>query len=561
MSVNTSVRKLHRIRSIFTSETAKEKLGLMESLRDASIRKASLLKLFHGSLCFIRAFPDDLHHHRLAAELLDDFLPRVRLLDAGERAVLVETGIEGTLVHYRYSYAAALWLARNCAGSVEIDWDELATGDRFDELLRQVVHPCEADYYASGSVTERQWLELARGERKITDFRWLMVQLHRRRAEVGTLSAMYDAADVPLRWRPDRNFAKGRNAVPTAGIVARKHGMRKLRGSTRDEVERPLRNIFLLEKNDGARAISVAVASLAARHRETYHFNHANPGEVYAIDVGGGVHILIYGLLPDYRFCLETTMGYLIVANGMPVGYGGASAIFNQANTGINIFEEYRGSEAPYLWIQVLRAYHHLFGCNRFVINPFQFGAGNKEALKSGAFWFYYRLGFRPVEPEIARLAVAEIAKVKTQQDYRSDTRTLKQLTRCDMHLKLTGARKSEFFPEDWLEVCATGASSVLSRQHAVDRRAAARQAAVGLLATLGTEPDRGWSRNERRALLLQAPVMSLVGDLEHWSRREKDALVSLMKAKGGDQERDYILQLHGHEGLRLGLTRYCQAV
>ena len=35
----------------------------------------------------------------------------------------------------------------------------------------------------------------------------------------------------------------------------------------------------------------------------------------------------------------------------------------------------------------------------RFVVEPSQFGGTNKEGLLSGAFWFYYRLGFRPIDP------------------------------------------------------------------------------------------------------------------------------------------------------------------
>lgn len=91
------------------------------------------------------------------------------------------------------------------------------------------------------------------------------------------------------------------------------------------------------------------MASLAARHRETYHFNHANPGEVYLADVGEGIFVAVFGLAPERRYPLECTMGFLILSNGVPIGYGGSSTLFLQVNTGINIFDEYRGSEASYL--------------------------------------------------------------------------------------------------------------------------------------------------------------------------------------------------------------------
>ena len=85
---------------------------------------------------------------------------------------------------------------------------------------------------------------------------------------------------------------------------------------------------------------------------------------------------------PSTGIPLETTMGYLILSHGVPIGYGGASALFRQVNTGINLFAEYRGSEGSFLWVQVMRVFRHLFGCTRFIANAFQFGSDNAEALE-----------------------------------------------------------------------------------------------------------------------------------------------------------------------------------
>ena len=45
-----------------------------------------------------------------------------------------------------------------------------------------------------------------------------------------------------------------------------------------------------------------------------------------------------------------------------------------------------------------------LFGSDTFAIYPYQLGHENDEGLQSGAWWFYYKLGFRPREPSIAPL-------------------------------------------------------------------------------------------------------------------------------------------------------------
>ena len=519
------------------------------------------MKSYYRSLCFIRAFPDSLLHYRAARREINRFVAHVESIGSDGRSALADTGIEGTRVHYRFSYEVALWIALRCPDAVEIDWREFENFERLTEILRHIVLPAEADYYDSGRISDRKWITQAKGGHRVTDFTWLMEQLRKRRTMKEYWAGMYDAADFPLSWQLGSNFAKGRNALSLEPIKARQRGMRRLKGNAIGVITRPLRSIRHLTRSQGVKAITAAMGALTVRHRETYHFNHANPAEVYAADVDEGVQIVVYGLLPEYRFSLETTMGYLIVANGMPIGYGGASAIFHQANTGINIFEEYRGSEAAYLWGQVLRTYHHLFGCKHFVINPYQIGAGNTEALRSGAFWFYYRLGFRPAIRDITRLASAENAKMKACNNYRTDLKTLKRLTQCDMHLRLRGAKIDEYFEEGWLETCAAGATDILARQNAVERHAAAQEVANKLLRELGEETYSHWSRHEQRALLQQAPLISLVPDLKQWSKTERKKLIDLIRAKGGGCEKDYINRMRKHERLHWSLTKYCQSI
>ena len=156
--------------------------------------------------------------------------------------------------------------------------------------------------------------------------------------------------------------------------------------------------------------IDLARSALAARAREVHAMNYPNADDVHVADLGEGVELAVIGVPPAQRLSLEANYGYLLISNGVPIGYGGVSPLFRQANTGINVFDPFRGSEAAFLWAQMLRAFRTLFGTRRFVINGYQFGAGNSEAIASGAYWFYYRLGFRPSLAENASLAAAEAA-------------------------------------------------------------------------------------------------------------------------------------------------------
>jgi hypothetical protein len=56
-----------------------------------------------------------------------------------------------------------------------------------------------------------------------------------------------------------------------------------------------------------------------------------------------------------------------------------------------------------WFFAQLLRLYHSAFDVDRFEAGNYQVGYGNPEGLRSGAYWFYDRLGFRPMTAAIAR--------------------------------------------------------------------------------------------------------------------------------------------------------------
>lgn len=439
-------------------------------------------------------------------------------------------------VHYSFSFEVARWLARRCPGELSIDWDELDDTSRLDELLTQLLQPAEDEYFDSGWVSSREWIDMARaghvpsGCSTGTDFDWLMAQLTDKRLRP-FWTQLYDAAEIPLVWNLEGSrYSKTRNALTVTRPATRENGMRGRPRLPKKEIMRPLAKMRPLSARKGTRLIDVAMASLAVRYRETYHFNYANPREVYLADVGEGVSVAVFGLLPEHRFPLECTMGYLILSNGVPIGYGGSSVLFKQVNTGVNIFDEFRGSEAAFLWTQVMRVYHALVGCTRFIANPYQFGGDNSEALKSGAFWFYYRLGYRPVLPAIRKLALREDARIRRNRKYRCDVKTLRKLASCDMQLTLPGAKASEFFDERWFET-------------------------VSMLATQALGEAGGKARRDFSSL---APIVAAVQP-DDWASKDKRLTRELLRAKDGELELHYAKLLTRHDKFLISLKKACK--
>jgi len=461
---------------------------------------------------FELAFPDSRARHKEAA---------AGLRDAHEEPV-----------HYSFSFEVARWLARRCPGELSIDWDEFEDTSRLDELLTQLLEPAEDEFFDSGWVSSREWIDMARAGTNGTDFDWLMAQLTDKRLRP-FWTQLYDAAEIPLLWNlVGSRYSKARNALAIREPATRENGMRGRPRLPKKEIMRPLAKMRPLSPRKGTKLIDVAMASLAVRYRETYHFNYANPREVYLADVGEGLSIAVFGLLPEHRFPLECTMGYLILSNGVPIGYGGSSVLFKQVNTGVNIFDEFRGSEAAFVWTQVMRVYHSLVGCTRFIANPYQFGSDNSEALKSGAFWFYYRLGYRPVLPAIRKLALREDARIRRNRKYRTDVKTLRRLASCDMQLTLPDARASEFFDERWFET-------------------------ISMLATKALGEAGGNARRESSSL---APIVAAVQS-ENWDRKDKRLTRELLRAKDGEHELHYAKLLARHGKFLISLKKACKNV
>lgn len=559
MAATTSiVKRLHELRNQFNSAATVEKARLLNDLKHSDIQTLATLKLLHQTLLFIRAFPDSADTHTLAAHALDSFHERIAALPNGKREQLDDTSLAGTTIHYRYSLDVAKWLVRHSPGRVEIDWAEFENTHVLDEILSLMLAPAEDTAFSEGDYSTEEWLKIAKGEARGTDFDWLIRQMQSERRLRATGKDLYEDADLPVVWElGDCAASVSRNRLSLTRVVFRK-GMRRLPANPGRMIKSSLPGIRLLAPNEGRQVIDVAQAALVARHREVFSMNVGDPAEVWLAPLGEGAHLAVFGVRPEARPVVEGNYGYLLLSNEMPIGYGGVSPLFAQGNTGINVFEDYRGSEAAYLFAQTLRAFRTLFGCDHFIANPYQFGAGNSEAIGSGAFWFYYRFGFRPVEAGVRKLAEREYQKVSSRRGYRSDKKTLIELAKCDLILSLPGAKRSTFFPERRLIQLSEGATQLIARRGGRSRRIANAGVVKDVAKVLGVRARSRWPKGEREGFDRLAPIVALVDDLSAWPAKEKRALVAMMRAKGAANGRQFALLLKGQRRLQTGLARYC---
>jgi hypothetical protein len=298
--------------------------------------------------------------------------------------------------------------------------------------------------------------------------------------------------------------------------------------------------------------IDIARAALAARARETDPVTFATSDEVDLFRLDRGVDVALFGLAPAHRLPIESYFGFVAARNRIPIAYGGGWVFFGRCEIGVNLFPEFRGGESAVIFAQVLRAYRQRYNLTQFLVDPYQFGRNNPEAIRSGAFWFYYRLGFRPTDPQIAGLATAEMARLHAQPGHLTPASLLRRFADAPLFLDIAPIEAGKVPAPDtvWhpvapdLSALSLAASHWIAQQLHSDRQAVAQWAPGAVRRALGrrvTVPRRGFEREWFERL---APLVAMIPDLARWPVAERRLLAATLAAKGGRRERDYALRL-----------------
>lgn len=540
LSPTKRLRRLRFIRNAYAADLECEKRDILSAFAASALVPAKQLGALHDDLLFLLAFPGEPETRRLAARTLTALVRRLNGQRAADRRQFVDTGVAGSVTRHLYPFPVARWIARRARGDAEIDWRNFADPSLLDHALRGVLCASEGEAFDSGDISTRAWVRLARPRDARSDLEWLldaMAALPAARAD-----ELWAMSEAPIAWRLGASkWSVTRNILKGAPVILRR-AMRRPPPEPALRIMEPLREIELLKPARARRVIEVARAALAARCREVVAISYPNPEEVYWCDLGEGVALAVIGVAPSHRLNLETNTGYLLLSNGVPIGYGGVTPLFRQANTGINIFDPFRGGEASYLWVEMLRAFRTLYGVSRFIINPYQFGEGNAEAINSGAYWFYYRLGFRPDNAARLKLAEREAARLKRANAPPSSKAALKALAAGDLTLELPGSDPADLFPERLLAAASLHATRQLAATPATTRDGAERWVAERAAEALGVSSMRRWPAAERRSFARLAPIVGAVPDIGAWPAADRNSIVEMMRAKGRAWERDFAL-------------------
>ncbi|HZW52895.1 MAG TPA: hypothetical protein VFF00_02610 [Candidatus Elarobacter sp.] len=535
----------------FGTEARPEKLRLLARLATVQIASAPTLERLHESLCFVRAYPDDAAVQDAAERALREFAMRVRRLAAPARARLHDSGIADTDLDYPFGLPMARWLATRFPGDVTILWRTFDGGERLEEALSLLVTPTEAEAFTEGGLGWRRWLRLASGGRA-SDLEVLLRLFRTAPISEEAREWLFETLELPIVWRlrgaaPSRTLLR----LPGAPVFYQREGLRRSGVDFAREITRPLPTLRQADRAVADAVMEAARAAMATRARELHAFARPNAGDILVADPGRGLRIALVGLRPDDRLPLDAYYAYLAFKNGVPVSYGGGWGCFGTLEFALNIFESFRQGESALLISQILRVYYRVFRMRTVVVDRSQIDDSNPEGLRTGAFYFYAKLGFRPTDAEVSRLADAERARIARERDYRSPLAMLRRLGRSNLFLTLDGGPPAPAVTGSRLAALVTGH---ITRVFDGDRRAAVADAVTRVARALGATGWRRVSPPERRAFERLAIVMGLIPDLARWPARERERLRRVMRAKGGVSEARYLALLDDHRRLRRSL-------
>jgi len=298
----------------------------------------------------------------------------------------------------------------------------------------------------------------------------------------------------------------------------------------------------------------------ALRYREYYAFTYGDPASILQADAGRGLEITLVGVQRDRRLPLRASYGGFLVKNGVPIGYFEALAFFERMELGFNLYYAFRDGESAWTFARSLKFLRQALGVTSFSLDPYQIGFENEEAISSGAFWFYRKLGFRSTDPALRSLTGREESKLAADPAHRTPARLLRRLSVHNMLLNLPSRsqipdRKGQVHWDRFhvRNIALAVLRSMRQRRggDASKTRAAAESRVARALGII----RRRLGPADQKAFADFALVLALIPDLPRWPKPDRDAVAEIVLAKAGPHESRYLRLMQRHARLRAALV------
>jgi hypothetical protein len=510
------IDQLDELKNQFGPNTASRVLRLVDQLSRKRLNDTDTLFRYHEILLFLRAYPQNASIVRAAENELRSFANRVATLreqniDLSPLEEPEVSGIAGASVVDTFSFYIVRWLLQRYPAQAALDWEWFEDESRLADTWPRFMPLLEEDTFVEANIPYREWLRAARGRR--TELAWLFDQVNKLPRSEKERAEIYNSQKLYVRWTPRFNASRTGMRVAARQLFYHRGPLIQRRDiDLSKQLAQPSPALQKLSVKQGEKALDMAREASTIRYRELYGFTHGDSKNVYRAELGRGVELFLTGLPPEKRLPLRAYHAAMIYKNGVPIGYFEGLSLFERMESGFNLYYTFRDGETAWLYARTLNLMHHFAGATAFSLDPYQVGYENEEGIESGAFWFYRKLGFRPVRKDVLELAVREEQKIASRKGYRTSATTLRKLAQSPMIFELNRERRG-----DWDRFQVRKISFRAQRQKETDF----------------------------------AAVLSLIPDLKTWSASEKQLLSRIVRAKTSAEETAYLKLMQKHERLR----------
>ena len=550
--------RLEALRWTFGVGAARERRTRLALALKSHLPSAAAVERLHELLLAARAYPDDRATLALATRALRGFGARADV--RSHREALTDSGIAGCDFRFAFFAPTARRLAARWPQRLEIDWPELESTDALEAWLPLLAHEGEVPGLDEVDYGLRGWLAKMKAPAE-ADGAFVARSLSARlQSDAFVFERVHDGLEPPYRLRGDATTpSRTLDEWPVNAIHFQREPFAH-RPDLAKAAATPPRSVRSLSERDGERALELAMACMVTRSRDLDVFAWGDARDVRHVDCGDGLEFLMIGAIPSRRLLLESVYGFLTLKNGLPVGYVLTSALYRSAEIAFNVFDTFRGAEAGPVYGKVIGMTRALFGTDTFTIFPYQLGDGNDEAIESGAWWFYQKLGFRPRSRIARTIMQRELAMMERRKGHRSSAATLRKLASHNLYWS-AGPHRDDVIGELPLPNGGIAATQLIARRFAGDRARAAEVCEREAAERLGVRSFAGWSPDERHAWRRWAPLVTMLPGVAQWSRAERAATCNVIRAKGGPREDAFVHVFDAHPKLGAALAKLLRSV
>ena len=417
----------------FDAHARSERAAALRALSRRALRVDRRLVDYDAALIFLAAPPAGAAERRAVERELARVARALREAGPDRVAALEIAGLPHARAAARYSHDCVRWLLSHPRCRVALD----SVGEgrlTLNEVLALTLPSLERAETTAG--LDADALFEALDVRVPNRLAFLVAQLAHFDGQPLVKDRLFDALDVYVDIVP-RGRALSRAYSRLAGARPFVHTGLIRRFDHRALLDEPLPAPTATRDPERATALDTVRQAMLLSERETDPATYAEASSFRLYRLGRGNAVAIFGMVPERQLPLESYVGFTLFKNGFAAAYGGAWVFGRRARFGMNVFDTFRGGESGYTMCEVLRTYRQAFGVDHFEVEPYMYGRDNPEGIASGAFWFYYRHGFRPVDPTLAALAARERRRLDRSPGSRSSPRTLERFTACNMALAL----------------------------------------------------------------------------------------------------------------------------